>query len=82
LIGYPLLVAASGLFFRVRLVLFTMGVTLAAYIVLMILRPEEAHPVHYPVIYAMTLVVIGLVVAHQVHRVRALSRYYDRRSVS
>jgi hypothetical protein len=34
------------------------------------------------VIYAMTLVVIGLVVAHQVHRVRALSRYYDRRSVS
>ena len=81
MIGYPLLVAASGLFFRVRLVLFMTAVTLAAYITLMALRPEEARPAHYPVIYGVTLVVIGLVVAHQVHRVRALSRYYDRRSV-
>jgi eukaryotic-like serine/threonine-protein kinase len=82
LIGYPLLVAASGLFFRVRLVLFTTAVSLAAFIVLMLLRPEEAHPPQHPLIYGVTLVVIGLVVAHQVHRVRALSRYYDRRSVS
>ena len=82
LIGYPLLVASAGLFFRVRLVLFTTAVSLAGYIVLMFLQPEEANPPHYPVIYGATLVVIGLVVAQQVYRVRALSRYYDRRSVS
>jgi len=81
LIGYPLLVAASGLFFRVRLVLFTTAVALASFSVLMTIRPPEATPPHYPAIFGMTLIVIGGVVAYQVHRVRALSRYYDRRSL-
>jgi len=81
LIGFPLLVAASGLFFRVRLVLFTTGVSVAAFAVLMAMRPGEADPPHYPVIFGATLAVIGFVVAHQVYRVRALSRYYERRNV-
>ena len=81
MIGYPLLVAASGLFFRVRLVLFTTAVCLGGFSVLLLLRPEEIGHAHYPVIYGAVLAVIGFVVSYQVHRVRALSRYYDRRHV-
>lgn len=80
LIGYPLLVVASSLFFRIRLVVFTTIVSLATFAVLMTIRPEEARPSHYPLMYGATLIVIGCVVAYQVHRVRALSRYYHHRS--
>lgn len=80
LIGYPLLVAASGLFFKVRLVVFTTGMALVTFVVLMMLHPEEARPFHYPAINGATLMVIGCVVAYQVYRVRTLSRYYDHRN--
>ena len=79
LIGYPLLVASSGLWFRVTLVWFMTGVCVAAYLALLLLRPELTEPIHYPVIFAMVLAVIGFVVAYQVYRVRVLSRYYDQR---
>jgi serine/threonine-protein kinase len=79
LIGYPLLIAAAGLFFRVRLVWFMTGVTLASYGTLAVLRPEMHGPPQYPLIYAAVLVVLGIIVTYQVHRVRALSRYYEAR---
>jgi serine/threonine-protein kinase len=79
LIGYPFLIAASGLFFRVRLVLFTTLVSLIAYSGLLISRPSEAIPYQYPVLFSATLAVLGFVVAHQVYRIRALSRYYEHR---
>jgi serine/threonine-protein kinase len=79
LIGYPFLIAASGLFFRVRLVLFTTLVSLMSYAVLVVLRPDEAVPYQYPVLFSATLAVLGFVVAHQVYRIRALSRYYEHR---
>ena len=79
LIGYPMLVAASGLFFQVRLVVFTTCVCLASYTALMFLTPEEANPRHYPFVFGLVLAVLGAIVAYQVYRVRALSRHFDSR---
>ncbi|MDA1013411.1 MAG: serine/threonine-protein kinase [Planctomycetota bacterium] len=78
LIGYPTLVAASGLFFRVRLVLFTAGVSVGSYTVLT-LSLDQTAPAHYPVIFAGVLLVLGWIVAYQVYRVRVLSRYFEHR---
>lgn len=79
LIGYPLIVVASGLLFRVRLVLFMTSVCLLSYAVLFYVRGEQEGPWHYPLIFAAALAVLGFMVAYQVHRVRALSRYYEHR---
>ncbi len=83
LIGYPLLIAAAGLFFLVRLVLFTTALSLVSFAVLIVMRPEivEAERPHYLIIFAAVLAVLGLIIAHQVYRVRALSRYYEQRRV-
>lgn len=79
MIGYSLLVVTSGLFFRVRLVWFMTCVCLLSYAVLLLTHPEPGTPPHYPAIFAVGLAVLGFAVAYQVHRVRALSRYYERR---
>ena len=81
MIAYPLLIAAAGLFFRVRLVLFTTCATMIGYPVLLAVRAEEARPLHYAIIFEAILAILGLIVAHQVQRVRALSRYYDHREL-
>jgi hypothetical protein len=82
LIGYPLLVAASGLFFRVRLVVFTTCAAIAAYSMLLLLKPEDPPPPpHYPIIFAAVLAVLGIMVGYQVYRIRVLSRYYDHRQL-
>jgi eukaryotic-like serine/threonine-protein kinase len=100
LIGYPLLVTASGLWFRVRLVAVSTCACLLASGFLFWLRyashvrpprliafllnmqaPQASDtqlPAHFPVIFAASLVVIGCVVAFQVHRVRTLSHYFER----
>jgi len=81
LIGYPLLVAASGLFFRVRLVWFTTAVSLLSYLALVLKgdTAAESVPPHYPLIFAGALAVLGFIVAYQVYRVRVLSRYFESR---
>lgn len=83
LIGYPLLIAAAGLFFRVRLVWFMTLSCLVAYATLVAVRrsmyPDLAEaPWQFPVIFAAGLAVVGFVVAYQVYRVRVLNRYYRR----
>jgi serine/threonine-protein kinase len=82
LVGYPLLIAASGLFFQVPLVWFTTTMSLASYAALLVLHPQEARPPHYALIFAATLAVLGFIVAYQVYRVRALSRYFENRTFS
>jgi eukaryotic-like serine/threonine-protein kinase len=84
LIGYPLLVVASGLWFEVRLVWLMTTLCCLAYLLVNKLRdvPLEAvgqPPAHYPYIYAVVLCGIGYIVAYQVERIRALSRYFERR---
>jgi serine/threonine-protein kinase len=78
-IGYPLLIAASGLFFRVRLVWFTTFVAIVSYSVLVFTGVELHDPPHYALIFAAALAVVGFIMAYQVERVRILSRYYDQR---
>ncbi len=84
LIGYPLVVTASGLWFHVRLVTFTTVLSLVSYAALMWARPEELHaqPVHYPLIFAAVLLVLGYVVGYQIHRLRVLSRYFEQQRIT
>jgi len=83
--GYFLLVAASGLWFRERLVWFTTVLAVAAYGGL-VLQDISAHAdpdapsyAYRDVIFATALAISGLIVAYQVKRVRALSHYYEHR---
>ncbi len=85
-VGYPLLIAASGLWFRVRFVWFITALSLLSYGVVVVdfyvWRPELhdhfAANVNRHVIFAISLVVLGSVVAYLVQRVRALSSYCGR----
>ena len=80
--GYPMLIAASGLWFRVRMVWFMTGVCLTASTALMWSGPiGETLPSHYPGLFAAMQVIVGVIVAYQVHRIRVLSRYFDQRGV-
>jgi len=85
-VGYPLIIVASGLWFRVRFVWFITLLSLLSYSVLVVdfyyWRPE-LHAGMYAgfdrhVIFGMALLVIGSVVAYLVQRVRTLSNFYGR----
>jgi serine/threonine-protein kinase len=82
LVGYPVLVAASGLWFRLSLVWFTTVASAAAYSGLVVddyLRHGQLRWPHLDLIYLVALVVLGYVIAQQVQRARTLSRYYEHR---
>lgn len=79
LIGYPLLIVASGMFFRVRLVWFTTLISVVAYAALTVSQPRSNIPPHHPIIFGAVLLILGFMVAFQVYRVRILSRYYRGR---
>jgi len=87
--AYPLLIVASGLWFRVRFVWFMCVLSLASYGVhtadFYLRRAQtdlggvldlrwDRH-----VMFAVTLVAISGIVAHLVHRVRVLSGYYGQK---
>ena len=77
--GYPLLIAASGLWFRVRLVVWMTGVCLAAWLWLAGTgHVDEAVPAHYFWLVSAALLITGAAVAFQVYRVRTLNRYFER----
>jgi len=83
LAGYPLLVAASGLWFRVRLVWFMTGVCLAAFMYLLTTdRLAPMIPGHYPGIFVAITLIIGTIVAYQVYRIRVLSKYFERKGAA
>jgi serine/threonine-protein kinase len=77
LIGYPVLVAASGMFVRVRLVVFTMIAAVVGFLTLVFVCPPEELKPHFAVFYGLGVIVIGSLVSAQVRRIRALSRYYE-----
>jgi serine/threonine-protein kinase len=81
--GYFLLVIASGLWFRERLVWLTTGMAVVAYALLVMvvgfegsLAPESPYR---HVVFAAALAVSGVITGYQVKRVRALSLYYEHR---
>ncbi|MFO0807165.1 MAG: serine/threonine-protein kinase [Gemmataceae bacterium] len=79
LIGYPFLVAASGLWSRVPIVWVTTGFTVVGYIWLVANDPTttDRQSVTRQVAFLIALTVLGFLTAYQVQRVRALSRYYE-----
>jgi len=86
-IGYPLVIVASGLWFRVRLVYFVTAACLISYMALVAKfyglpeaqRPQFDTGADRHVYFLVGLAVLGCIVAYQVSRVRALSRYYESR---
>jgi serine/threonine-protein kinase len=79
LIVFPLLLAGAGLWFRERLVWFATALAELAFLALACVRPELWKQPHHVVLFMVCLGVLGLVVAHQVQRVRVLSRHYGNR---
>jgi serine/threonine-protein kinase len=88
LVGYPLLIAASGLWFRVNLVWFTTGLAILGYLVLYsstALDWQKSPPtwakgdLQYPNIYIAALLITGFVVVRQVKRILAVGQYYEKR---
>ena len=79
---YPALVATSGLWLRVPLVLFTTGMVVLGYGVLLVdaSRRGALHaPSHWHLIALVVVILTGLSVAYLVHRVSALTGFYERR---
>jgi len=92
LVGYPLLIAASGLWWRVRLVWITTLLAMAAYGWLYIdaalnwrgghLAWRPSPDLQHPNIFLAGLFLTGYVVARQVKRILLLSQYYEHRPVA
>lgn len=81
-IGYPLLIAASGLWFRDNLVWFTTIIALIAYAAQMVLFWDKLEDVHKYIMFMVGLAAMGYIVSYQVRRVRVLSKYYERRTLA
>jgi len=88
-VGYPLLIVASGLWFRVRFVWFMTGLCLVSYGFLVFdfyyhsgreeLRQQfGTDPVRH-VDFVLAMIAVALVVGYLVSRVRALSSYYGQK---
>lgn len=78
-IVYALLIVASGLWFQERLVWCSTVTSIVSFGVLLICRPHLLTPWHYPMMVVITLLAVGAATGFQVHRVRALSQFYERR---
>lgn len=78
-IVYALLIVASGLWFQEHLVWLSTAIVEVSLGALLVCRPQLSVPWHYPVLVAVSLIAVGAATAFQVHRVRALSRFYERR---
>jgi serine/threonine-protein kinase len=79
--GYFLIVSASGLWFRERMVWLTTFLSVAGYATLAIGLgfPEGYDSPYRHFVFASALAASGFVVSYQVRRVRALSCYYEHR---
>lgn len=81
--GYFLLIAASGLWFRERLVWFTTVLAVGSYGALTVVTSHghgnSSDSPYRHLLFMAALAVSGLIVAYQVKRVRALSLYYENR---
>lgn len=89
LIGYPLMIAASGLWFRERIVWLTTAMSIVGYLALYFheaidwigRRPAFIKPtsLSYANIYVACLFLTGFVVVGLIKRIKMLSRYYEVR---
>ncbi len=83
-VGYALLIAASGLWSSERLVWTTTALAMACYAWLAVdslaTHPGPWEHNQYPNAFLVALAVTGFVVARQVRRLGSLSRYYEQRA--
>jgi serine/threonine-protein kinase len=88
MVGYPLLIAGSGLWFRVRFVWYMAALALISYGVLLVdfyvwrftvLRMQMAVTYDRHVVFMVAMSVLAGTVAYLVQRVRALSSYYGEK---
>jgi serine/threonine-protein kinase len=90
LVGYPLLIAASGLWWRVKLVWITTALAIGAYCWLYfdaafkwqdgVVSWYPSPDLQHPNIFLAALLLTGYVVARQVKRILLLSQYYEHRT--
>jgi len=88
-VGYPLLIAGSGLWFHVRFVSFMTATSLVSYGVLVVdfyhwrtrLQEHFDKSIARHVIFAVSLMVLGAIVSSLVHRLRMLSKFYGRQQI-
>jgi eukaryotic-like serine/threonine-protein kinase len=82
LVGYPLLVAASGLWSSTRLVCFSTILAMVSYVVLAIdsYRVHDWEHNQYPTAFLASVALTGFVVARQVKRFCSMSRYCEQRA--
>jgi len=86
IIGYPLLIVGSGLWFRVRCVAFMSVLSLISYGVLIVdfyyrrpqLQEQSDVGMDGHIIFVVGLVIMSMTVAYLVHRLRMLSSYCER----
>ncbi len=85
-VGYPLLIAGSGLWFQVRFVSFMTVMSLLSYGVLVFdfyyrrtgLQEHFDTSVARHILFALFLIVLGAIVSSLVQRLRMLSKFYGR----
>ncbi|MBW8884183.1 MAG: protein kinase [Planctomycetia bacterium] len=77
--GYLVLVAISALAGKTNLVIFTTLSSMFALLLLFLLRPEEALPLHYALFAQVTIALAGLAVGYQAWRMNVLREYYGER---
>jgi serine/threonine-protein kinase len=85
-VGYPLLIAASALWFHVRFVSFMTALSLASYGILVLdfyawrtcLQTHFDTSYSRHILFALSLVVLGAVVSSLVERLRMLNKFYGR----
>ena len=82
IVVYPLLIVASGLWFRVRFVWFMTLLSVLSYAVLIVdsllWRPEFQAGFNRHLVFLVGLCILGAVQTYLVHRVRTLSSFYGR----
>ncbi len=76
-VGYPALIAASGLWSRVGLVWLTTALSAVGFTTLTVAMPAPFR--HFPNVVLATMLITGYLVAQQVRRLRTLSSYYEHR---
>ena len=75
--GFALLIVASGFLFRAYLVVVTTATVLCCFCILIPRFDELTLRLHYSVMYALIILVLGGAVTTQVRRISRLSRHFE-----
>jgi eukaryotic-like serine/threonine-protein kinase len=79
MVGFPMLIVASGLFFRVRVVLMVTIAVILSFIGYQAATAYLPRFIHYQISFVVMLALIGASVMHQIRRVRLLTQYFENK---